>query len=174
MLRLLKQMGMIDRPRKPKKVVNPSDPHAFWDTQPVPRLSKPVSEILFAPCFYAVEWLRFTPASGPLPSLFFFFTAESTGDSEAADGPIDRDLTPAEVRQEPYAMPAGYEWSDVNMHDAKDVRFLCVLLLIYCAAPRALIDVRSAPRHPTCICCSRKTMLKMMIICFGLTILSIF
>lgn len=44
------------------------------------------------------------------------------------DGPIDRPKTVADVRPEPYALPGAFEWADVDVSSADEVREVYELL----------------------------------------------
>lgn len=42
--------------------------------------------------------------------------------TEDKPGPIDKPKTVQDVQQEPYKLPTGFEWSDMNVDDEKEVR----------------------------------------------------
>ncbi|KIR32095.1 glycylpeptide N-tetradecanoyltransferase [Cryptococcus deuterogattii MMRL2647] len=44
------------------------------------------------------------------------------------EGPIDDPKTPADVRQEPGVLPAGFEWSTIDIHDEEQSKEVYVLL----------------------------------------------
>ncbi|TXT13266.1 hypothetical protein VHUM_00633 [Vanrija humicola] len=50
------------------------------------------------------------------------------GSTEIKEGPIDPPKTPADVRQEPYALPAGFEWSTVDVKNEGQMNELHTLL----------------------------------------------
>ena len=42
-------------------------------------------------------------------------------DKDSQEGQIDRDKTPSEIRETPYKLPTGFEWSDIDIMNDKDV-----------------------------------------------------
>lgn len=42
-------------------------------------------------------------------------------DGEGQEGPIDAIKTPDEIRAEPYRLPPGFQWVDIDVNDEKDV-----------------------------------------------------
>jgi glycylpeptide N-tetradecanoyltransferase len=67
--------------------------HPFWDTQPVPKLTGWDSES----CVNLEDDVQLVEESGPLE-------------------PIDK-----EIRQEPFKLPDGFEWSTINVDDPAQV-----------------------------------------------------
>mmetsp|Transcript_42469 Transcript_42469/g.51515 ORF Transcript_42469/g.51515 Transcript_42469/m.51515 type:complete len:430 (-) Transcript_42469:457-1746(-) len=49
-------------------------------------------------------------------------------EEEQSDGPIDRIMTPAEVKQEPYNLPTNFEWTTCDMDDEATVEEVYKLL----------------------------------------------
>ncbi|KAF8610698.1 N-myristoyl transferase [Ceratobasidium sp. AG-I] len=81
--------------------------HKFWKTQPVPQLG---SSILIVPDLYSL-------------------TFQITGDARPTeDGPIEPSKPREEVRQEPYPLPSGYEWSTVDIEEAAQAKEVYELL----------------------------------------------
>jgi len=56
----------------------------------------------------------------PVPKL-----SETIADEGTA---IDKEKTIAEVRQIPYALPEGFEWSDIEVNDEKSIKEVYTLL----------------------------------------------
>lgn len=50
------------------------------------------------------------------------------GETMVKEGPIDEPKTPADVRQEPYALPAGFEWSTVDVKNEEQMLEVHTLL----------------------------------------------
>lgn len=42
---------------------------------------------------------------------------------------IDPDLDPSQIRAEPYTLPAGFEWKDVDVNDVKQLQ-VCIFKII--------------------------------------------
>ena len=42
-------------------------------------------------------------------------------DQKGEEGPIDEIKTPDEIRAEPYKLPTGFKWVDIELNDEKDV-----------------------------------------------------
>ena len=70
----------------------------FWSTQPVPQ--------------------TLAPTSGSVAAIEEF----------PEEGPIDPIKTPQEVRQEPLALPSGFEWSQIDITNDEQCKEVYVLL----------------------------------------------
>lgn len=47
------------------------------------------------------------------------------------EGPIDDPKTPADVKQEPGVLPAGFEWSTIDINDEEQVSFCLIFRVFY-------------------------------------------
>lgn len=50
-------------------------------------------------------------------------------DQKGEEGPIDEIKTPDEIRAEPYKLPTGFKWVDIELNDEKDIHDVYTLLL---------------------------------------------
>ena len=57
-----------------------------------------------------------TAAPGTRPAT------DAADDPDETEGPIEPDKTPAEIRQTPYQLPAGFEWTEVDVNDDAQAR----------------------------------------------------
>lgn len=65
----------------------------------------------------------------PVPQL----PTASSSQSGPSEGPIDEPKTPADVKQDPGALPSGFEWSLIDIKD--DVQVNCVTMTSLGAGP---------------------------------------
>ncbi|WOO78026.1 Glycylpeptide N-tetradecanoyltransferase [Vanrija pseudolonga] len=70
------------------------------------------------------------PNAGQLKEHKFWKTQPviQNGETMVKEGPIDAPKTPADVRQEPYALPAGFEWSTVDVKNEEQMLEVHTLL----------------------------------------------
>jgi hypothetical protein len=83
--------------------------HAFWSTQPVPKLST------FERCVPA-SWMR---ANNTVARMCVWCPAEEVAPTEHCA--IDEDKPVSELRQEPLGLPEGFVWSDIDLSNAAQV-----------------------------------------------------
>jgi len=91
--------------------------HKFWDTQPVPKICEC--------CGAQLHCGRSSRHFLAMPKLHCICNA---AEEISKCGPIDDQKTVKDVRQSPYPLPTGFEWSDVNVSDEDQLRELYTLL----------------------------------------------
>jgi glycylpeptide N-tetradecanoyltransferase len=111
-LEMLKQAGVSTEDLEQKK-------HAFWDTQVRPLYKLVAMYAVARACLYRVEYTSL---------LFDFRQPMPHGEAQRSEGPIVEDKKPEEIRSEPYNMPGGFEWSDVDVTDKEQRTELYSLL----------------------------------------------
>jgi len=83
-------MATLSLLERESKKGEPSDSHAFWDYQPVPKIEDDIKE--------------------------------------NETGPIDTPKTIEEIRNEPYTLPTGFEWCEMNVDDTVQLNEIYTLL----------------------------------------------
>ena len=69
-------------------------------------------------------------------------------DTDATEGPIEPDKTPAEIRQTPYNLPAGFEWTEIDVLDEAQVRHNSDELAPMQAQSHRAPDIFAPPTSP--------------------------
>ena len=85
--------------------------HKFWNTQPVDQTKSIMKEV-----------------DGNEKESADSSKAPSEEEAPIVSRPLDPNTDIAKVKQEPYAMPAGYEWCELDMQNEDDVSALYKLL----------------------------------------------
>lgn len=100
-LRVIKQLNLASAPAERPAAAAVARDHKFWKTQPVPQLADEVA------------------ADGE---------GGAATTAAARHGAIDAPKTVADVRAEPYAMPAGFVWSEIDFRQPEQAREVYDLL----------------------------------------------
>jgi hypothetical protein len=96
--------------------------HKFWGTQPVPQNGSRLSPCSCGRYFKSSSLFLLSP-----DYFLNFFSWYSDGEISSlevtAAGPIDPEKDAVkDIRADPLALPAGFEWSTMDIHDAPQVR----------------------------------------------------
>lgn len=92
--------------------------HKFWSTQPVPQSSMWIGLEFF---LHSSSFPSQYSPSCLFPLSFMHLSFIFVGEQVLEEGPIDEIKTPDMIRQEPYKLPNGFKWVDIDLYNEADV-----------------------------------------------------